>query len=164
MYQFNLTSNFVTITGLETGKEYMLRVGAALGSIPYSPSGVEWTQFTRLKVKSLNQEDTISISGASGVVLHDCTDSSLFVHDSISGDFIANFSGLQIAENHQQNIKVILQQDLNPYMITGVQITGSPQTLNWKDNTVPTGTISGVDVISLSVIKQTGSNYLIFSN
>ena len=122
-----------------------------------NPSWLNSISSTKLSNEILN------ISGASGVVLHDCTENVTFLHSNISGGFTANFSSLTIAENHQQNISIFLQQDLNPYMITGVQINSSPQTLYWKDSTIPSGTVSGVDFISLSIIRTTGQNYLVSS-
>lgn len=165
-YKYNIDSNFTEISEVEFGKTYMFRVGKTTTETPYmSVSGVTWTSWTdQHKIKSANQEDTLTISGASGTVQHVAEDISTFIHQYPSGNIVANITGMEIADNHQKNINFVLEQGATAYMVTGVQITGSAQTIYWKNNTVPTGNISGVDVISLNIVKQTGSNYLIFSN
>lgn len=108
-----------------------------------------------LNIKNVNQLFT-TISGATGVVAHNYANSSVFVHNSIAGNFtvnLTNFTNLTFANNRVTNIVLILNQGATPYMPTALQVSGYAQTINWLGGVIPSGTANKKDLVSFSIFN-----------
>lgn len=106
------------------------------------------------------QERFSTITGATGVVSHDCNNGHIFRHTSPSADFTANFTNLGLNNNYATTITVVIEQGATARIANAVQIGGSAQTVNWQGGIVPSGTDNGVDIISFSILDL-GSSYLV---
>ena len=51
----------------------------------------------------------------------------------------------------------MLNQGVTAYIANTVQIEGNSQTIKWFANTEPTGNANGVDVMSFSVLNNSGT-------
>jgi len=96
-------------------------------------------------------------SSATGTVVHDCEESTVFNHSSISANFTANFTNLNLSSGYATSLTLILNQGATAYMTTGVQIGGAAQTIEWQGGSAPSGTSSGIDVVSFSIINSAGT-------
>ena len=96
-------------------------------------------------------------SSATGTVVHDCEESTVFNHSSISANFTANFTNLNLSSGYATSLTLILNQGATAYMATGVQIAGAAQTIEWQGGSTPSGTSSGIDVVSFSIINSAGT-------
>lgn len=101
-----------------------------------------------------------SLTGATGVVTHDCDNGHIFYHTSISADFTANFTNLVLNTNYGTTLTLILDQGATARIPTAVQIGGSAQNINWQGGLVPTGTNNGVDAVSFTILRVSG-NYVV---
>ena len=98
-----------------------------------------------------------TLTGATGVVTHDCDNGHIFYHTSISADFTANFTNLGLSTNYSTNLTLILNQGATAYIPSAVQIGGSGQTINWQGGSAPTGTVNGIDAVSFTVLEVSGT-------
>ena len=108
---------------------------------------------------SLTQVDEsfTTISDATGVVTHDCSTGQIFNHTSIDANFTANFTNLNLASGKATTITLVLNQGGTAYIPNAVQIQSSAQTIRWSANTVPTGNTNAVDVVSFSILNNSGT-------
>tara|TARA_B100000902_G_scaffold399964_1_gene474060 strand:- start:3198 stop:6710 length:3513 start_codon:yes stop_codon:yes gene_type:complete len=97
------------------------------------------------------------LTGATGVVTHDCANGHIFKHASIAADFTANFTNLGLTNDHGTMVSLILAQGGTAYIPTAVQIGGSGQTILWQGGSPPSGTSSGTDIVSFSITQSSGS-------
>ena len=98
-----------------------------------------------------------SLTGATGVVAHDCDNGHIFYHTSISADFTANFTNLGLSNNYSTNLTLILNQGATARIPSAVQIGGSAQTINWQGGSAPSGTSNGIDAVSFTILRDSGS-------
>jgi len=98
-----------------------------------------------------------SLTGATGVVTHDCDNGHIFYHTSISADFTANFTNLGLSTNYSTNLTLFLNQGATAYIPSALQIAGSAQTINWQGGSAPTGTANGIDAVSFTILRDSGS-------
>ena len=98
-----------------------------------------------------------ALSSATGTVTHDCSNGHVFYHTSISSDFTANFTNLQLDTGYVTTLTLVLSQGATAYIASAVQIEGVAQTIKWQGNVTPTGTDNGVDAMSFSVINSSGT-------
>jgi hypothetical protein len=95
---------------------------------------------------------------ATGVVVHDCTTNKVFVHSSISANFTANLTNLNLAAGKATNITLILNQGATAYICNALQIGGAAQTINWQgSSSAPTGNSNKKDVMSFSILNVAGT-------
>lgn len=80
--------------------------------------------------------------------------SSVWYHDSVAADYIADFTNL--STNNGQTIKlvVVINQGVTPYMPTTIKIDGNTQTVKWLNGT-PTS--NSVDYIEFAFIRVENS-------
>jgi len=98
-----------------------------------------------------------SIADATGVVTHDCSTGQIFNHTSIDDNFTANFTNLNLGSGKATTITLVLNQGGTAYIANAVQIQASAQTIKWSANTVPTGNVNAVDVVSFSIFNNSGT-------
>ena len=98
-----------------------------------------------------------SLTGATGVVAHDCDNGQIFYHSSISANFTANFTNLGLSTNYSTNLTLILNQGATARIPSAVQIGGSAQTINWQGGSAPSGTSNGIDAVSFTILRVSGS-------
>ena len=99
-------------------------------------------------------------TSATGTVVHDISTGTVFHHSSMSANFTANFTNVPTTNDRVINITLILIQGVTARIPSAVQIDGSAQTINWQDNTVPTGNASKKDIAVFSLIR-TGSAWTV---
>lgn len=96
-------------------------------------------------------------TSATGVVVHDCSSGHIFYHTSLSADFTANFTNLNLSTTYGTNITLVLVQGATARIPTAVQIGGAAQTLLWQGGSAPSGTNNGTDVVSFSILNNAGT-------
>lgn len=108
-------------------------------------------------------ETSTALTGATGTVVHDTSSSHIFTHSSIAADFTANFTNLSLVANQTTALTLVLTQGATAYIPTAVEIGGAAQTILWHSGSQPTGTASGTDVVTFSIIYN-GSSYTVLGN
>jgi hypothetical protein len=99
-----------------------------------------------------------TINNATGTVVHNCNLGHRFHHSSISADFTANFTNLNLFSGYSTKIELLLIQGPSAYVPIAVQIEGAGQTLRWEGGSPPSGTVNGRDLVTFD-ISNTGGTY-----
>ena len=100
------------------------------------------------------------LSNASGTTAHNTSNGSVFFHESLGGDFVADFTNVNISAGSLSELTLVLEQASSARMCTGVKINGSAQTVLWEGGSQPNGTSNGFDLITFKVVND-GTNYLV---
>ena len=98
-------------------------------------------------------ESLSTFTFSSGTVACTYSASTIFHFSSISGNFVANFTSVPTTNNQVITFVLFLYQAATPYTITGVQIDGAAQTVNWFDNITPTSIANKKEVFSFSLVR-----------
>jgi len=96
-------------------------------------------------------------TSATGTVIHDCSTGQVFSHSSISANFTANFTNLNLDSGYATTITLVLNQGGTAYIPNAVQIGGVGQTINWQGGSAPTGNANKKDVASFSILNSSGT-------
>jgi hypothetical protein len=103
------------------------------------------------------EEKFQTLTGQSGVVIHNWNDGHVFYHTTPAGDITANFTNVNLTAEYATNVTIIINQGATPYEVTAVQIAGVAQTINWQGGSAPTGTANGIDSFSFTILNDGGS-------
>ena len=115
--------------------------------------------FSNLTVSSLasltaTSENIVGLTGATGTVNHDVSQSTIFFHTSIVGNFTANFVNVPTTNNRVISVVLVLQQGATPFICNAVQIDGVAQTVYYVNAASPTGTSNRRETQSFSLFRQ----------
>lgn len=98
-----------------------------------------------------------SITTATGIVTHDCSQGVVFVHSNPTANWTANFTNISTIPNRIVSVAVIINQGVTPYVPTLVQINSQAQTVNWQGNIVPTGNANKKDLVNFTFVSPVGT-------
>jgi hypothetical protein len=129
----------------------------ASGSVTLTNKTISGGVFDTMLISQGVQEAYDAKTAATGVVVHDCDNGHIFSHSSISANFTANITNLNCDTGYATTITLVLNQGGTAYMPTAVQIAGVAQTINWEGGSAPSGTNSGIDVVSFSILNASGT-------
>lgn len=105
-------------------------------------------------------EAYVNITGATGVVEHDCSLTSIFRHTSMSANFTINFTNVPTTDLRNRVVVLILVQGSTARAPTAVRIDGVAQTIKWNNGIAASGTANGVDLITFSLLRS-GSSWTV---
>jgi hypothetical protein len=145
----------------------LLRFGNTVtpGGVLLDPSVSSGTttfdQVSILGVLSIEQgvhERTQSITAATGVITHDCSLGHIFYHTAATSTWTANLTNLALLPTYATSITMVISQGTTGYIPVTVQIDGVAQTILWQGGgDVPTPSSSRVDVVTFSIINNSGT-------
>ena len=125
------------------------------GVFTYTPPVIpSSTLFTDLTTFAATTEIASVLTGATGVVAHDVTSNSLFVHSSVATNFTVNFTNAPTTNDRTISVALIINQGATGYLPTAVQIDGVAQTILWQGSTTPTAGTSAIDIASFTLIRS----------
>jgi hypothetical protein len=133
------------------------------GDLTFPDATVQSTAFTTsptlniLKIDDGVHEQFQAKVDAIGVVTHDCSSGHIFYHTSPDANWTANFTNLNLSATYATSITLIIVQGATGYYPSAVQIAGSAQTINWQGNVNPTVSTSRTDVVTFSIINNSGT-------
>ena len=133
------------------------------GDLTFPDATVQSTAFTTsptlniLKIDDGVHEQFQAKVDAIGVVTHDCSSGHIFYHTSPDANWTANFTNLNLSTTYATSITLIIVQGATGYYPSAVQIAGSAQTINWQGNVNPTVSTSRTDVVTFSIINNSGT-------
>ena len=104
------------------------------------------------------------INTASGIVSHDCSTGTIFVHNTPAANWTANFTNVVATPNRVMSVAVLINQGVTPRVPTAVQINGAPQTINWESGVVPTGNASKIDLVNFTFFISDVAVYQVLGN
>ena len=113
--------------------------------------------FNVLKIDDGVHEKFQAKADATGVVTHDCASGHIFYHTSPDADWTANFTNLNLSSGYATAVTLVIVQGGTGYYPSAVQIGGAAQTLNWQGNATPTPSSNRTDVVTFSIINNSGT-------
>lgn len=126
--------------------------------------GTPINMFGKVTFNDITTEKTNDITMATGVWTHNLNDGAVFEHSSIVGNFTPNFTNVPTTVNRTISVALILDQGATAYMPTAVQIDGTAQTILWQGGSAPSGTASGTDVVSFTLIRRSNSTWKVIGS
>ena len=115
------------------------------------------TEIANINVANASTGSTIlgvtAKTGATGVVTHDCSNTSIFYHTSPTANFTANFTNLGLTSNKYRQIKIVILQGGTARVPNAVQIDGVGTTVSFKGNT---GHNNLTDICTFDIINNNG--------
>ena len=102
-------------------------------------------------------EEFATLTSSTGIVNHDCSTGHIFYHTTPTSDFTVNLTNLTLSAEHATTISIVINQGSTAYMVTSLEIAGSPVSIKWQGNNTPTGTASGIDNVTFSILNDGGT-------
>jgi len=99
-------------------------------------------------------ERLINSNGSTGIVTFDLTLQGIFYVNAPAADITANFTTTPTTNLRVVTPTVILSQSSTARIVSGCQIDGAWQTINWANGVTPTGTAGKQDVFGFSLIRS----------
>ena len=143
------------------------KAGTLTDTLTVDPDGVTLTDLTvsgKASFNGITTEKTNALTGATGVVTHNLNDGAVFDHTSLAADFTANFTNVPTTNSRTIGVALILSQGGTAYMPTAVQIDGVAQTILWQGGSAPSGTASGTDIVSFTLIRSTAGAWKVIGS
>jgi hypothetical protein len=79
-------------------------------------------------------------------------DGSVKYINTVTNDFAVSFTDVPLIPNTTMTYTLIINQNGDPYMITGLEINSSSYTIKWSNGVTPVGNANQVDIIGLMII------------
>jgi hypothetical protein len=101
-----------------------------------------------------------TLTGATGVVVHDFSTGAIWYHTGLVGNFTPNFTNVPTVQSRALTTVLVLNQGSTARLPSAVQINGSSITIRWQDGTVPTPNANQIDVVSFTFLR-TGNTWIV---
>jgi len=88
---------------------------------------------------------------------HDISQSSIFVHDTATSNFTANFTNVPTTNDRTISIALIIPQGAAGYLPTAVQIDGESQVILWQGAVAPEPSINATDIVRFTLFRSGGT-------
>lgn len=99
-------------------------------------------------------QDLNTKTGATGDVEHDCTDSHVFYHSGISGNFTPDFTNIDITNGKTTKTTLILDQGSTGYIPEAMKVNGTGSTIHWEGTVIPTASTDAVDKVEMRIMRS----------
>lgn len=103
------------------------------------------------------QAYSTGITSGSTITLNCATGNIFYITSTVNGNWTANFTNLNIASGTASTVSLIISQGATGYYPNALQIAGTSQTINWQGNTTPTASSSRKDVVTFSILNNSGT-------
>jgi hypothetical protein len=90
-------------------------------------------------------------------VLFDISQSSIFVHDTATANFTANFTNVPTTNDRTISAALIIPQGATGYLPTAVEIDGESQVILWQESVTPEPSINATDVVRFTLLRSGGT-------
>jgi hypothetical protein len=105
-----------------------------------------------------------TITTATGVVVHDCSTGTIFLHTGPIANWTANFTNVNTTPNVVISVALLITQGITPYIPSVVQINGNGFIINWQGGVVPTGNANKKDLVNFTLISTGYGNYTVLGS
>jgi hypothetical protein len=155
-----------TITGSGVANIFILGSGIT-GTQSNTTYVNNFNALGHLQINSISESICVCNTGSSGLINFDVLNyPTLYYTKNSSGDFYINLRGSSscsfnclIELNKLLDIKLMNKNGASNYHLTGINIDGSVQTINWLTGVEPNGNANAIDVYSITAIKTGNQLY-----
>jgi len=153
----------------------------------FTRSGTTWTETQKIQASDAEASDwfghsvSISSDGLTGIVgarqedtgatdagaayifapefslTFDISQSSIFVHDTATENFTANFTNVPTTNDRTISAALIIPQGAAGYLPTAVQIDGESQVILWQGAVTPEPSINATDIVRFTLFRSGGT-------
>ncbi len=100
--------------------------------------------------------EKIVSSTASSEIEYDFSQSAIWYHNDLSGNFTASF--INVPESDSAiTLNIVIEQSGTAYLPTDTKINGNTYSIYWNSGILPTGTPNFVDIVGLSILQFNSS-------
>ena len=92
---------------------------------------------------------------------HDCDDGHIINMETPQTNIHLKLTNLDLSVGEATTITVVIEQGANAYIPNELDIDDESQNIKWQGGAEPSGTADGVDVISFSILRKSGSYLLL---
>jgi hypothetical protein len=117
---------------------------------------VGWVDPSVVKLKKVSETFT-TINGATGVVVHNCSNGHIFNHTAPVANFTANLTNLSLDSGYATTVTLVINQSSTARIPNALQIAGQATNINWQGGSVPSGFSNRKDIVSFSILNNGGS-------
>jgi hypothetical protein len=117
---------------------------------------VGWVDPSVVKLKKVSETFT-TINGATGVVVHNCSNGHIFNHTAPVANFTANLTNLSLDSGYATTVTLVINQSSTGRIPNALQIAGQATNINWQGGSVPSGFSNRKDIVSFSILNNGGS-------
>lgn len=174
----NSTASTTTATGalISTGGlgiEQNVFVGGSISAIagidapinipPESPTSGSFTSVSSTGLftfRSISEVSNVK-TGATGVVVHDYTEGSVWYHGGIAANFTVNLTNVPTTNDRNIMISLILDQGGTARYATGIQVDGVAQTIRWPGFNLTFTPTAGRKELQTFVLSRSGSAWTV---
>jgi hypothetical protein len=141
------TGSFVVTGGVGISKRLNVGGQALVSSLSVSNNAILGPVYEEFQTKT----------SSTGTVTHDCSLGHIFYHTSSVANWTANFTNLSLSSGYATTFTLVINQGVTGYYPSAVQIGGVAQTILWQGNTTPTPSSSRTDVVTFSILNNSGT-------
>ena len=99
-------------------------------------------------------EDIVTITGANATVEHNFSNSAIWYHTGVSGNFTVNLTNVPTTQNKAYSIALIVNQGGTGYLPNSFAVnSASPLTINWSNGLVPNTNANKIDIVAFSIVN-----------
>jgi hypothetical protein len=109
------------------------------------------------------QEAVTTLSAPASTQTIDWNSGAIFYITGMTTNWTPNITNLPTTANRSYVVALILVQGSTPYFLNGLQIAGSPTTINWGNAVTPSALPSRYEIVSL-VLIYTGGAWVVMAN
>ena len=103
-------------------------------------------------------EDIVTITGANATVEHNFSNSAIWYHTGVSGNFTVNLTNVPTTQNKAYSVALIVNQGGTGYLPNSFAVnSGSPLTINWSNGLVPNTNANKIDIVAFSIVNVSGT-------
>ena len=153
-------SNDITNVGTITATTYA-NAGAGAPTITSAstitltaPDGVIFDGAPIREISELMVNDGTSVSGTR---TFDVSASPIRYITGITADITVNFTNVPTTNDISHSFSVVIDQGTTAFIINAIQIAGAAQTILWADGVAPSGTNSGTDVFTFTLLRRSAA-------
>ena len=98
------------------------------------------------------QEVINTVSAPTSTQVIDWSMGSIFYVTGMTAFWTPNITNLPTTANRSNIVTLVLVQGATPYFINGLQIAGTPMTLNWGNAAPPSPTANRIEIVSFILL------------
>ena len=98
-------------------------------------------------------ENYTILSNSSGIVNHDFTIGSVFLHSSPLANFTANFANVPVDNGRITNYTLIIPQGATAYYPNVASVNGTVINISWLDNVAPVPTANETEIYNFTLVR-----------
>ncbi len=103
------------------------------------------------EISELMVNDGIAVSGTR---TFDVSASPIKYITGITANITVNFTNVPTTNDISHSFSVVVDQGTTAFIINAIQIAGAAQTILWADGVAPSGTNSGTDVFTFTLLRR----------